>query len=288
MKKFRLLILILFTALLTACVGPKTKPEASISSMRPHEKFAYQINSTPTLFFHGMLSNYHSEQHMVNAALSSASSNSVIRADVNADGKVKLIGQLAQNAKNPLIMVNYINNIQLDYEKAGRYSENVVLALKQKYHFKQVNFVGHSLGNISMMYYLLAQNKNKDLLPVNKMVTIAGPFDGVKYSNIPDNLHQPANLQVINGKPNKMNSSYRQLTKINPANVQHLQVLNVVGNTGNSSDGVVTTQSALSLGYLMRNAQSYQVLQLTGRMAEHGRLTFNRVVERRMINFLWD
>lgn len=287
MKKINLLLTTLFIILLTACAGPKNKPAPSAAQSLPHEKFAYQINSTPTLFFHGALSNYHSEENMVREAVSSGITDSVIRANVNADGKVKLIGQFSQNAKNPIVMVNYGNNIQLDYPKLGHYASNVVLALKQKYGFKQVNFVGHSLGNISMMYYLLAQNKNKNLLPVSKMVTIAGPFDGVKYSNLPESLHQPSGLIVIDGKPNKMNSSYRQLTKINPASVKNLSTLNVVGNTGGQTDGVVTTQSALSLGYLMRNARNYQVLQLSGHNAEHGRLTFNHIVERNLITFLW-
>lgn len=286
MRKFRLLLLTMLMALLTACSVPKTNSQSSVNQTRPHEKLAYQIDATPTLFFHGALSNYHSEQHMVNAILRSGVSNSVIRANVDADGKVKLVDTLSQNVKNPLVMVNYGNNIQLDYEKQGLYAENVVLALKQKYHFKQVNFVGHSLGTISMMYYLLAQNKNHALLPVKKMVTIAGPFDGVKYSNLPESLSQPQNLQVVNGRPNKMNSSYRKLAQISPANVKDLQVLNIIGNTGKNTDGVVTTASALSLGYLMRNARSYQVLQLTGYSAEHGRLTFNRHVEQSIINFL--
>lgn len=196
------------------------------------------ITSTPTLFFHGGGSSYHAEEHMVDAAKKAGVTESVIRAEVSKTGKVTLVGTWAKDAKNPICEVNYENNRQLNFNKHGEYATNVVKALQKKYGIKKINMVGHSLGNISIIYYML-QNGNKKNMP--------------------------------------------QIQK------QQVKVLNIIGDTGNGSDGRVENISSLSLQYLVGGGKtSYKVLKVNGKNAQHSKLHENTQVDRALINFLWN
>lgn len=248
------------------------------------------LNVIPTLFFHGGLSNYRGEENMVKAAQEAGVTNSVIRADVDANGKVKLIGTIPNNAVNPIVEVNYRNNVQLNFKENGRYARNVVQTLQNEYGIKKVNMVGHSLGNTSIMYYLLQEAHNPNLPRLNKQVSIGGHFDGLDFKQLPIAIRQSANLRVDNeGKPNKMNATYREMAKLRTLYPnKEIDVLNIIGNIGGNSDGIVKNASSLSLEYLVAPmAKSYRVVTITGKNAEHGQLTYNKQVEKQIINFLW-
>lgn len=291
MKKIKFLfLLICLIFLLTACsVKPRASHIEKPKVVKVNFSRKYEITSTPTLFFHGALSNYKSEKNIIKAIQKAGLTNSITRVDVSPDGKVTFSGEIKKNAVNPIIEVNYKNNIQIDFAKAGMYATNVVKALKQKYGITQINMVAHSLGNMSVMYYLL-QNHNKNMPRLNKQVAIAGHFDGVNLSHATQELQAPDNLQIAaNGKPNKMNKAYKQmlaLRKIYPK--EKTQVLNIVGDKNEGSDGLVSNSSSESLKYLMgSDVNNYQVRKYYGQNAEHGRLTYNHQVIREIIKFLW-
>lgn len=292
MKKIKFLFLLICLILpLTACAAKKTSTKTEkpkVAAVNFQRK--YKIKSTPTLFFHGALSNYKSETNITKAIQKTGMTNSVTRINVSPDGKVKFVGEIKKNAVNPIIEVNYKNNIQLDFVKAGMYATNVVKALKQKYGITQVNMVAHSLGNMSVMYYLL-QNYHKNMPRLNKQVAIAGHFDGVNLNQAPQDLRAPDNLQVSSsGKPNKMNKAYKQMLALRKIYSQEkIQVLNIVGNKSNGNDGLVPNASSESLKYLLgSDVNNYQLRKFYGQSAEHGRLTYNHQVIREIIQFLWN
>ena len=248
------------------------------------------LNVIPTLFFHGGLSNYKSEENMGKAAQKAGVTNSVIRADVDANGKVKLIGAISKNAVNPIVEVNYSNNVQLNFKEHGRYARNGVQTLQHEYGIKKINMVGHSLGNISIMYYLLQTAHDPEMPKLNKQISIGGHFDGLDFKQLPIAIRQPANLHVNReGKPNKTNSTYREMMKLRTLYPnKQTDILNIIGNIGGNSDGIVKNASSLSLEYLVAPmAKTYQVVKIVGKNAEHGQLTYNKQVERSIINFLW-
>lgn len=248
------------------------------------------LNVIPTLFFHGGLSNYKGEENMVKAAQKAGVTNSVIRADVDANGKVKLIGAISKNAVNPIVEVNYRNNVQLNFKEHGRYARNIVQTLQNEYGIKKINMVGHSLGNISIMYYLLQTAHDSEMPKLNKQISIGGHFDGLDFKQLPIAIRQPANLHVNReGKPNKTNSTCREMMKLRTLYPnKQTDILNIIGNIGGNSDGIVKNASSLSLEYLVAPmAKTYQVVKIFGKNAEHGQLTYNKQVERSIINFLW-
>lgn len=282
MKKKNLLILIV-TGIMLVLTGCSSQSNSSGKKIK--------ITSTPTLFFHSGGSSYYAEEHMVRAAEKAGVTKSLIRANVKKSGKVTLTGTWPKDTKNPICEVNYEDNRQLDFNKHGVYATNVVKKLQKKYKFKKINMVGHSLGNISIIYYMLRNGTNKNMPQIQKQVDIAGHFGGLTFDGIPDSIKQPKGMKLdSNGKPNQMNATYKQMTKVRSIyNKKHVKVLNIIGDLGNRSDGRVDNISSLSLQYLIGSGNStYRVLKINGRYAQHSKLHENREVDRALIKFLWN
>lgn len=169
---------------------------------------------------------------MVNAAKRAGVTNTVIRADVTNSGKVTLHGNMHRGAINPIVEVNYDNNRQLDFNKHGEYATNVAKMLKERYGIKKINMVGHSLGNISIIYYMLQNGQKKDMPQLQKQVDIAGHFGGLTFAGLPDAIKQPAGMKLnAQGKPNYMNATYKQMTKARQAYPKgQVAVLNIYGD----------------------------------------------------------
>ncbi|QNQ81641.1 alpha/beta hydrolase [Lactobacillus sp. PV037] len=250
-----------------------------------------KVTATPTLFFHGGGSSYHAEEQMVQAAEKAGVTHSVIRANVDKKGKVSLIGTWSKNAKNPIVEVNYENNRNMNFKVYGQYATNVVKTLQKTYGIKKMNMVGHSAGNISIIYYMLQNGQNKKMPQLQKQVDIAGHFAGLDFARAPKSIRQPANLKLNSaGKPNKMNASYKEMTKVRkiyPKN--QVAVLNIIGDIGGKTDGTVPNVSSLSLKYLVATrAKSYKVVKFTGKNAQHSKLHENKQVDKVLIKFLWN
>ncbi|KRK60697.1 cell surface hydrolase [Limosilactobacillus antri DSM 16041] len=248
-------------------------------------------STTPTLFFHGGGSSYHAEEQMVSAAKKAGVTKTVLRADVNRSGQVTLHGTMQRHAINPIVEVNYQDNRQLNFQKHGEWAANVVRVLQQRYGIDKVNMVGHSLGNISIIYYELQNGRNPRMPQLQKQVDIAGHFAGLNFAGMPAAIRQPQGLKLAqNGKPNKMNATYREMTKVRQIYPKgQVAVLNIVGDVGHGTDGTVPNVSSLSLKYLVASrAKSYQVKVFHGKNAQHSKLHDNPAVNRALIKFLWE
>lgn len=282
MKKSYRGITLTIIVIIIAIVG------GAIWHQQKHRK--YVQSTTPTLFFHGGGSSYHAEEHMVNAAKKAGVTNTVLRANVDRAGKVTLHGSMHKGAINPIVEVNYEDNRQVNFNKNGEYATNVVKALQSRYKITKINMVGHSLGNISIIYYMLQNGQNPKMPRLQKQVDIAGHFAGLSFKQFPTAVQQPAGMKLNkNGKPNKMNATYQQMTRARQAYPQgQVAVLNIVGDVGDHTDGRVDNISSLSLKYLVETrAKSYRVLKITGKDAQHSKLHDNAQVDKALINFLW-
>ena len=100
---------------------------------------------------------------MANYAKNKGVTNTIIRADVSTKGEVELIGNMKKNARNPIVEVNYQDNKNANYNEDAKWMKNVVVALQKKYGIKKFNVVGHSMGNMSIMFYLLNYGGDKRL-----------------------------------------------------------------------------------------------------------------------------
>ncbi|WP_067103148.1 alpha/beta hydrolase [Streptococcus sp. DD13] len=279
MKRKSILLVILATFLLLLGAGfyLKNRPVALNT-----ERF---VQSTrPTLFFHGFGSSSNAERHMANAAKEAGVTHTIIEANVAEDGKVSLNGEIPKGAINPIVLVNYENNSDPDTQKVATYAYQVVKALQERYQITEMNMVGHSYGNMSIMYYLLYHGQDTSLPKLIKQVDIAGHFNGILGMNEPENVTLAAD-----GKPSAMDDRYQRLLGVRetyPAN--QIDVLNIYGDTGDGTDQSVRNISSQSLRYLVANrAKSYREVKIDGKDGQHSQLHETSKVDQVMIPFIW-
>lgn len=246
----------------------------------------YIQSSTPTLFFHGYGSSANAEKHMVEAARQAGVTQTIITATVDSHAQVTLKSDIPKNAVNPIVMVEFKDNRNANYAQDGEYAAAVVRELQARYGFKKMNFVAHSMGNMSILFYLLEHAQNEELPQLQKQVNIANHVNGLEGMDLPANL---TILDNYTGQPSAMSDSYQKLLGLREIYPQdQVDVLNIYGDFKNESDGSVLNVSSRSLKYLViDNAKSYQEKRVTGPLAQHSQLHENPEVDRLLIDFLW-
>ncbi|MBC6977307.1 alpha/beta hydrolase [Streptococcus cristatus] len=246
----------------------------------------YIQSSTPTLFFHGYGSSANAEKHMAEAARQAGVTQTIVTATVDRHAQVTLKGVIPKDAINPIVMVEFEDNRNPDYAQDGEYAAAVVRELQARYGFKKMNFVAHSMGNMSILFYLLEHAQNEELPQLQKQVNIANHVNGLEGMDLPANL---TILDSKTGEPSAMSDSYQKLLGLREIYPQdQVDVLNIYGDFKNQSDGSVLNVSSRSLKYLViDNAKSYQEKRVTGPLAQHSQLHENPEVDRLLIDFLW-
>lgn len=252
--------------------------------------------NVPTFFFHGWGSSYHAEEDMVNAIRNSKVTNNVIRINVTKNQKVIFHGHLKKNAKNPIIEVNFddnkLNAYRGNYADAykdlgAKYVKAAITAVNEKYHYKNINIVAHSMGNLETAYYFEQYPALQKRYPVDHFISIAGHYDGIVGTNDTPNKLK---LNPETGKPNIIQPEFRGLLPLRSTFPTNTKVLNIFGNLedGTNSDGDVSNNSSRSLKYLIGSrAKSYKTLMIKGKNAQHSKLHNNQEVNKAIINFLW-
>ena len=229
----------------------------------PAKKVTASLTNTktiPTFFFHGWGSNANAETQMANAAKKAGASNTIIQADVSKNGTVKLNGTIPKNAKNPIIKVNLEDN------QSGKtsYVKDVITA----------NYINENYDN-------------KKLPKINKVVSIAGHYDGY----LGEEASQKAKIKnKKTGEPDIYSDGFKQLLPLRKHYPRQIEVLNIYGNKedGSNSDGSVSVASAQSYKYLINGrAKSYREVEIKGKNAQHSKLHENKEVDKLLIDFLW-
>lgn len=269
----------LFIGLVTLFLGSKLQTREVNSS-------DYIQSRTPTLFFHGYGSSANAEKHMVEAARQAGVTQTIITATVDSHAQVSLKGEILKDAINPIVMVEFEDNRNANYAQDGEYAAAVVRKLQARYGFKKMNFVAHSMGNMSILFYLLEHAQNEELPQLQKQVNIANHVNGLEGMDL------PANLTILDnhtGQPSAMSDNYQKLLGLREIYPQdQVEILNIYGDFKNQSDGSVLNVSSRSLKYLViDNAKSYQEKRVTGPLAQHSQLHENPEVDRLLIDFLW-
>lgn len=219
----------------------------------------------PTFFFHGWGSSVNAEKHMANAAKKAGATNTIVQADVSKNGTVKLNGTIPKSAKNPIIEVNLEDN------QSGKtsYVKDVITAVSNKYHYAKINLVGHSMGNLQIANYINENYNNKKLPQINKVVSIAGHYDGY----LGEEAGQKAKIKnKETGQPDIYSDGFKKLLPLRKHYPKQIEVLNIYGNKkdGSNSDGSVSVASAQSYKYLINGrAKSYREVEIKGRNAQH-------------------
>lgn len=244
----------------------------------------------PTIFVHGLLGSHKSTDKMIAAAQKNGQAKKIMTINVQASGKLAVVGKYDHQVKRPIIQVNFENN-EASIQTQTKWFTNVLHYLKVKQQVKRYNAVAHSAGNVTLVE--TEMTAQKAIPRLNRLVIIAGPFNGVIGMNDAANANQ---LQK-NGKPkiiypaNEWYPSYTQLLAQRHHFPSNVKILNIYGDLedGTHSDGMVTEQSELSINYLLRGLHdSIKNVKITGPNAAHSLLHDNQAVNNQLIKFLWN
>lgn len=221
---------------------------------------------------------------MANVAKKSGVTQTIIEANVAEDGTVTLKGTIQKDAVNPIVLVNFDNNWGASTQDQRNYAYAVVKALQDTYGITEMNMVGHSYGNIAIVYYMLQHGSDTSLPKLVKQVDIPGHFNGIIGMDEPEE-----NSLDGEGKPTSMTESYGELLSLGDNYPQgQVEVLNLYGNTGKESDERVINLSSLSLAYLLKgHVKSYQEKKITGLNGQHSKLHETTLVDKPLNAFLW-
>ena len=219
----------------------------------------YVQSTTPTIFVHGWGSSSHAEEKMANAARDAGVTKTIVRANVDKKGN----RPIPANAVNPIVEVNlednklsaYRDNYTQGYHHGGEYVKNVVLALEKQHHYKQINLVGHSMGNLEIINYINDNVNDKSFPQVAHLVAIAGHYNGL----VGQSETQNAKINPKTGELEKMDSAYRELLGLRQTFPKNTAVLNIYGDVGDGShsDEDVPVNSAKSLKYLVSDRANH-------------------------------
>lgn len=171
-------------------------------------------SSTPTIFIHDWGSSAHAEEKMANAAKRAGVTNTIVRANVSRQGKVTFNKTIPAHAINPIVEVNladnklsgYENDYPTGYEHGATYVKNVVLALERQHHYRAINLVGHSMGNLEIINYINENTGNRKLPRVDHLVAIAGHYNGLVGQKT---AKSPVNQQT--GEPERQDATIKPL-----------------------------------------------------------------------------
>ncbi|MFC6171582.1 alpha/beta fold hydrolase [Loigolactobacillus jiayinensis] len=290
MKKWRRWVIGLFG---TFCVAALL-----LTWYQQRQNSRYLSSTTATVFVHGWRGTAHSTDQMITAAEEAGAAKKVLTVTVSPQGKLIYSGYWRKGQRNPIIQVIFSNNYagEVQYTK---WLVKLMRDLKQRYDVKAINLVGHSMGAYAVVAYAMQAGKQPAFPRLNKLVAIAGPFDGIvgqqsathpkdgtTWTDRPHKNHLQAS-----GEPLIVHSEYLRLEHLRRQFPHQAKVLNIYGDLkdGTASDKVVTVVSATSLRYLVaKRAASYQTQKVTGPNAEHSRLHQNNpVVDGALIAFLW-
>lgn len=254
----------------------------------------------PILLLHGFGGSYKSEKYLIASLTQTHLAKQQLMVYVDKKSHVHLIGKYQPTATHKMIIP-----IEIANNRAGEIYYSAMLAkimpkLNRRYHIKSYDAIGHSMGSYAWIDYFETHLKPTDQIQPHRVVTIAGPFDGIMNKQKPDQPRPDskvgqlwddeagANALGKDGRPQIEHPEYQHLLRYSHRLPKGLEIINIYGNLkdGSDSDGLVTTTSARSLGYLVKTSGvkvEYQEKQVTGPKAQHTLLHFNNLKVNQLI-----
>jgi len=246
----------------------------------------YQQSRTATVFLHGYNGGAYSTNYLINKAERTGAAQKALVVHVYKNGVMAFKGYWNKSLKNPMVQIVFQDS-HASQKTQIYWLHQVLVQLKTKYGVTKYNAVGHSLGSNDIVNQALKYGHDKRTPTLNKMVTIAGPFDGLTGFL---STQTETELKRLAIKPVRFTKHFTEMLRYRSNFPKHVKLLNVYGDTdtGYNNDGFVGVASARSVQYLLRGKLSqYQEAFYSGSDAAHCALNQNPSVANKLITFLW-
>ncbi|RSU08710.1 hypothetical protein CBF30_05650 [Vagococcus entomophilus] len=284
MKKIWWIVLLLSLVLgFSYFYGQKDHSFKSVTDQEQPQKENVTKSSVPTVFIHGYGGTRFSFGGMIRRFSQQTVGVTSIRLTVQEDGTIEQSG-VFEKENNPLIQVLFEDNKNNEWNQA-KWIKNVLVYLKEKYGVEKVNLVGHSMGGVSSLRYLLTYSNQENLPIVSKFVSIGAPFNNfIEDSRSTEMIDKEGVLS------NQESERYQEFTQKMAQVSIATKILNIGGEIDKQThgDGTVPIGSVAGIGKLLRtHGVNYQFQYVKGKAANHSGLHENEEVDNMVVRFLW-
>jgi len=204
---------------------------------------------------------------------------------VPPQGMVKLSGTTHQLQQGGIYQLNFADK-QTTAQQASVALARLLQTLKAR-HVNQVVLVGHSMGATAALRVLLSHPIQDTTYPtVSHLVTIAAPFNSGLGSGGFDRAFDHNTIDPATKRPRLQDASYRYFEQHRANMPEQTKILNVMGDIGDGSDGVVTNFSSRALKFWVKKDQNYQTLTIRGPKVQHSQVRDNSAVTQQVAQFI--
>lgn len=237
----------------------------------------------PTIFFHGYAGGRGSFSSMMTRIENNhdAHLGAVLKVDPQGNVYPESWGEFQGKDMVQVLFEDSKNN---EWNQA-QWVENVLTYLSNK-GIKEVNLVGHSMGGIDIVRFLLTFPTPS--LKINKIVTMGAPFNEFEVLNDGETMEQ-----MLARGPENESDRYSQLSPLMENFPKEIPWLNIAGlreeNNPNDGDGTVPLGSAEALtAEATKNQLLYENQVFTGSEYYHSGLHEEQKVDEVVSDFLWN
>lgn len=248
----------------------QTDPEPDLRIVADPQPAAWsQPVQVPTLYVHGFRGGDYTTNKMVLSAQNALHSETYLKVLVDWHGRLTYQGSWSDDP-NPLVQIVFEDKWMPTLQIVNWLSV-VLPQLQQKFHFSAYNAVGHSIGATALVRVEMRHHAQPNFPKLNKLVLVAGPFDGVvAFGDWP-------NLNRLNqkGRPMLMNFHYLQLMMGRHHFSSEASVLNIYGNVDDATntDKYISVNSAKSIRYILAPVvKAFHEIEVHGQNAEHSKM----------------
>ncbi|MCP8858264.1 alpha/beta fold hydrolase [Latilactobacillus fuchuensis] len=241
-----------------------------------------QYTTTPTLFIHGYRGNRYSFGHLLGRLQKMGLAKKTLVVKVSKRGELTFSGLSRLSAVNPTIQVLFANN-HADVQVQVGWLQQIMATLQADYDVEAVNLVGHSMGAITVLRYLLVPQ----VIPVQQVILMAAPVNDPSIGPDTDRVFWS---ELTQRGPIRKTKNYQYLAQRVTQFPPDLAILNIAGELlgTNRHDGSVAVDSSFALRSLLKDrVTAYQEMLVRGPGGAHSMLHENRLVDQAICDFLW-
>lgn len=239
----------------------------------------------PTIYVHGFRGGDYTTNKMVLSAQKATRTHTFLKVLVNWHGELTFEGHWSTDP-NPLIQIIFEDKWMPTLQIVN-WLDTTLPKLMTKFHFREYNAVGHSIGATALVRLEMRNHNNANFPKLNKLVLVAGPFDGVVVFGDWPNINQ----LLPSGRPLFINPHYLQLLLNRRRFSDTVSVLNIYGNIDDASntDKYISVISAKSIRYILEpTVKSFHEVEIHGKDAEHSKMHDDQQVLKIINCFLFD
>lgn len=204
---------------------------------------------------------------------------------VTAQGGVAFKGDTEQLRQGGIYQLDFVDrhtNAQQAADALARF-----LKILKTHQVNQVALIGHSMGANAALRVLLSHGVQDTTYPsVSHLITLAAPFNSGLGANGFDRAFDANTLDAQTKRPRLQDASYHYFDQNRDNMPEQTKLLNIMGDIGDGSDGVVTNFSSQALNFWVRKGQLYQTLIVRGQNVQHSQVRNNTTVVQEAATFL--